>query len=529
MPEIIAETYDYVIVGGGTAGAVVAARLSEERDISVCLIEGGPSDVANEDVLRIRNWINLLGTEYDYDYPTTPQPRGNSNIRHSRAKVLGGCSSHNTMISFLPLPEDFADWEAAGAEGWGYEAMLPYYRRLENRILPVAEKDRNASAVDFVTAAAVALGVPVVEDFNAEPFKDGAGFFSVAYDPETNYRSSSSVAYLHPVLERPNLTLHLETWADRLLPGADGNAVSVTFKDGSHGLISATEEVVLCAGSIDTPRLLLHSGIGPAAQLAELGIDVVADVPGIGENLIDHPESVIIWETKGPLPPESAMDADAGLFVRRDSAQTRPDLMFHFYQIPFTENTAPLGYPVPAHGICMTPNVPRARSTGRLYLTSADPAVKPALDFRYFTDPDGYDEQTLVDGIKLARAVAATPPLSDWIAAEVAPGPDCVSDQDISAYARAASFTVFHPAGTCRMGDVTLDPLAVVDPELRLRAVPGVRVADASVFPSMPSVNPVVAVLMIGEKAADLLRETREADPAGLKGKARVTQDPAIP
>ena len=275
--------------------------------------------------------------------------------------------------------------------------------------------------------------------------------------------------------------------------------------DGSVSVIEARDEIVLCAGSIDTPRLLLHSGIGPADQLRALGIDVVADVPGVGENLLDHPESVIIWETRAPLPPESAMDSDAGLFVRRDDSDPRPDLMFHFYQIPFCENTAPLGYPVPEHGVCMTPNIPRSRSRGRLYLTSADPAVKPALDFRYFTDPEGYDERTLVEGIRIAREVARTAPLSDWLLREVAPGPDVVGDEELSEYARRAAFTVFHPAGTCRMGAAD-DELAVVDPELRLRGVSGVRIADASVFPSMPTVNPMVAVLMIGEKAADLLR-----------------------
>jgi choline dehydrogenase len=231
----------------------------------------------------------------------------------------------------------------------------------------------------------------------------------------------------------------------------------------------------------------------------------VADVPGVGENLLDHPESVIVWETKGPLPPESAMDSDAGLFIRRDGSDPRPDLMFHFYQIPFCENTAPLGYPVPEHGVCMTPNIPRPHSRGRLYLTSADPSVKPALDFRYFTDPEGYDERTLVEGIRIAREVARTAPLSDWLLREVAPGPDVVGDEELSEYARRAAFTVFHPAGTCRMGAAN-DELAVVDPELRLRGVSGVRIADASIFPTMPSVNPMVAVLMIGEKAADLLR-----------------------
>jgi choline dehydrogenase len=500
-------SYDVVIVGGGTAGAVLAARLSEDPDRSVCLIEGGPSDLGDDRVLRLRNWINLLGTELDYDYPTTPQPRGNSNIRHSRARVLGGCSSHNTMISFLPLPADFADWEAAGAAGWGYEAMVPYYQRLRNMIVPVAEKDRNRIAKDFVSAAGGALGVPEVTDFNAKPFEDGVGFFSVGYDAETGIRSSSSVAYLHPILDRPNLTLLLETWVEKLLV-TDGRATGVRVRgaDGTVEVVVAREEVVLCAGSIDTPRLLLLSGIGPAEQLSELGIEVVADVPGVGENLLDHPESIIIWETKAALPPESAMDSDAGLFVRRDASDPRPDLMFHFYQIPFCENTAPLGYPVPEHGVCMTPNIPRPRSRGRLYLTSADPAVKPALDFRYFTDPEGYDERTLVDGIRLAREVARTAPLSDWLLREVAPGPDVTGDAELSEYARRAAFTVFHPAGTCRMGAVD-DELAVVDPELRLRGVAGVRIADASVFPSMPTVNPMVAVLMIGEKAAELMKE----------------------
>jgi choline dehydrogenase len=300
-----AETHDVVIVGGGTAGAVLAARLTEDAGRSVCLIEGGPSDLGDERVLRLRNWINLLGTELDYDYPTTPQPRGNSNIRHSRARVLGGCSSHNTMISFLPLPGDFADWESRGAAGWGHEAMLPYYNRLLNRIEPVAERDRNAIAKDFVRAANAALGVPEIADFNAKPFEDGVGFFSVGYEPETNTRSSSSVAYLHPILDRPNLTLHLETWVEKLLVADSGVATGVRVRrpDGTVDVITAREEIVLCAGSIDTPRLLLHSGIGPSEQLHALGIDVVADVPGVGENLLDHPESVIVWETKGPLPP----------------------------------------------------------------------------------------------------------------------------------------------------------------------------------------------------------------------------------
>ncbi|MEU1042430.1 GMC family oxidoreductase [Streptomyces sp. NPDC005551] len=499
-------TYDYVVIGGGTAGSVIASRLTENADVTVAVIEGGPSDVDREDVLTLRRWMGLLGGELDYDYPTTEQPRGNSHIRHSRARVLGGCSSHNTLIAFKPLPSDWDEWEAAGAEGWGAAPMEPYYERLLNNIVAVDEKDRNAIARDFVDAAQAALGVPRVEGFNRKPFTEGVGFFDLAYHPENNKRSSASVAYLHPVMDRrPNLTLLLETWAYRLeLDGTRVTGVHVRGRDGTETLVRAGNEVLLCAGAVDSPRLLLHSGIGPRQDLERLGIPVALDLPGVGENLLDHPESVIVWETDGPIPENSAMDSDAGLFVRRDPERPGPDLMFHFYQIPFTDNPERLGYERPAHGVSMTPNIPKPHSRGRLYLTSADPDEKPALDFRYFTDEDDYDGRTLVDGIRIAREIARTEPLAGWLKREVCPGPEVTGDEELSAYARQVAHTVYHPAGTCRMGDPA-DELAVVDPELRVRGLDGIRIADASVFPTMPAVNPMIGVLMVGEKCADLL------------------------
>ncbi|QKW09139.1 GMC family oxidoreductase N-terminal domain-containing protein [Streptomyces sp. NA04227] len=516
-------TYDYVIVGGGTAGCVLAARLSEDPSVRVCVVEGGPTDVGDDRILKLRNWINLLSSEFDYGYTTVEQPRGNSHILHSRARVLGGCSSHNTLISFLPLPQDLDEWVAHGCTGWDPGTILPYRERLLTRIVPVAEQDRNPIARDFVTAATRALGVPVVEDFNAQPFADGAGFFSLAYEPEGNLRSSASVAYLHPVLARPNLTLLLETWAHRLLPDEDGRLTRVRVReaDGGKAVLRAERELLVCAGAVDTPRLLLLSGIGPADQLRELGIEVRADLPGVGENLLDHPESVIVWETDGPIPPNSAMDSDAGLFLRRDGSGPRPDLMFHFYQVPFTVNTERLGYPAVEHGVCMTPNVPRARSVGRMWLRSADPTTQPALDFRYFTDPEGHDERTIVDGLKIAREVAATAPLSDWLVREVAPGPDVRSDEDLSEYGRRAAHTVYHPAGTCKMG-ADDDPMAVLDPQLRLRGQEGIRIVDASVFPSMPTINPMVTVLLVAERAADLIR-----GGGGPPGRPQVSGDAA--
>ncbi|MFJ2670323.1 GMC family oxidoreductase [Streptomyces sp. NPDC087525] len=515
------DVYDYVVVGGGTAGSVIASRLTEDPDITVAVIEGGPSDVDRQDVLTLRRWMGLLGGELDYDYPTTEQPRGNSHIRHSRARVLGGCSSHNTLIAFKPLPSDWDEWAAAGAEGWDSAAMDPYFGRLRNNIVPVDERDRNPIARDFVDAARAALDVPRVEGFNKKPFHEGAGFFDLAYHPENNKRSSASVAYLHPFLDRPNLRLLLETWAFRLeLAGTRARGVRVRTADGAERLIEARREVLVCAGAVDTPRLLLHSGIGPRADLEKLGIPVVHDLPGVGENLLDHPESVIVWETDGPIPENSAMDSDAGLFVRRDPAAEGPDLMFHFYQIPFTDNPERLGYERPAHGVSMTPNIPKPRSRGRLYLTSADPEVKPALDFRYFTDEDDYDGRTLVDGIRIARRVAAAEPLAGWLKREVCPGPEVTSDEELSEYARKCAHTVYHPAGTCRMGAVG-DEQAVVAPDLRIRGLEAIRIADASVFPTMPAVNPMIGVLMVGEKCAQLLTEGRDEAHDDQKGPKR--------
>jgi choline dehydrogenase len=501
----IDDDYDFVIVGGGTAGAVLAARLSEDPYRQVCLIEAGPSDIGHDEVLQLHRWLELLEGPLDYGYRTTVQPNGNSHIVHSRARVLGGCSSHSTMIWFKAHPVDWRDWERAGAAGWGPAAMEPYYGRLLNPHQLVAEKDRNAILFDWVESASSAADVPANPDWNAAPFRDGAGFLDVGYTPATGVRSSSSVAYLHPIMgRRDNLKLMTETRALRVVVDR-GRATGVEVATGNRPprTIRASGEVIISAGAIDTPRLLLMSGIGPADALGELDIEVVHDLPGVGENLLDHPESIIIWELVRPLGPETTMQADCALFVNRLGQDERPDLMYHTYQIPFTFNTERLGYPVPDHAICMTPNIPRPHSRGRLWLLSKNPDIKPALDFGYFMDEDGYDATTVVDGLKIAREVAAAEPFKSWIKREIAPGPRVTSDEELSRYGRAVHHTVYHPAGTCRMG-AAADETAVVDPDLRVRGLEGLRVADASIFPTMPTVNPMVTVLMVGEKAAEL-------------------------
>lgn len=525
LPANAGGAYDYIIVGGGTAGCVLASRLSSylpER--RVLLIEAGPSDFKLNNVLDLRQWLTLLGGELDYDYGTTEQPMGNSHIRHSRAKVLGGCSSHNTLISFRPFRHDLDRWVEQGCRGWDFDTVMRLVDRLRNTVQPVHARHRNQLCKDWVQACSSALDIPIIPDFNAEirekgQLTEGAGFFSISYNPDDGRRSSASVAYIHPILRgeerRPNLTILTEAHVSRVLVEGDvATGIALTLASGQRMTLRPRKETILCAGAVDTPRLMLHSGLGPRAQLEGLGIPVVKDLPGVGENLIDHPETIIMWELNKPVPAnQTTMDSDAGIFLRRERTNAAgndgdaADVMMHCYQIPFCLNTQRLGYPVVRDGyaFCMTPNIPRARSRGRIYLTSADPAVKPALDFRYFTDPEGYDAATLVAGIKAARKIAQQSPFKDWLEREVAPGPEVQSDEAISEYARRAAHTVYHPAGTTKMGDVTRDEYAVVDPELKVRGIGKLRIADAGVFPEMPSINPMLTVLAVGERAAELI------------------------
>ncbi|KAH0426556.1 GMC oxidoreductase [Colletotrichum camelliae] len=541
LPISDVDRYDYVVVGGGTAGCVIASRLAEALPQKrILLIEAGPSDFMDDRVLDLRKWLNLLGGELDYDYGTTEQPMGNSHIRHSRAKVLGGCSSHNTLISFRPFEYDLKIWQSLGAHGWTFHDFMRVMDKLRNTVQPVHARHQNELCLDWVNSCSSALDIPILHNFNKHIAQDGAlkqgvGFFSISYNPDDGRRSSASVAYIHPVLrgdeKRPNLTILTNAWVSKLnVKGDTVTGINLTLNDGSKRTITAKKETILTAGAVDTPRLMLLSGIGPKQQLQDLGIPVIHDLPGVGENLQDHPESIIMWELNQPVPPnKTTMDSDAGIFLRREAPNAGSkktffnpdgipdgdiaDVMMHCYQIPFTLNTGRLGYDEPKEGyaFCMTPNIPRPRSRGRLFLTSPDPTVKPALDFRYFTDEEGYDAATLVYGMRAARKVAEQAPFKNWIKREVAPGPKVNTDEELSLYARRAAHTVYHPCGTTKMGDVRKDPLAVVDERLNVKGLKRVRICDAGVFPTIPTINPMLTVLGVAEKAAEfIIQEAQE-------------------
>ena len=497
--------YDYVIIGGGTAGSVVAARLAENAAITVCLIEAGPSDAGNADVLAVKNWPNLLGTELDYDYRIERQARGNSLIRHSRGRVLGGCSSHNSCIAFRAPAYDMDSWQQLGCEGWGAEETACYFERVFAKAHIEKAPAINPLSRDFLEAAQQA-GFDLVT-FNADgELRTGAGVFHL--NMREGSRQSSSQVYLHPMLEiADNLTVLTDTIVKRIVLD-ERNVACAVETDGAT--IAASREIVLCCGTFDTPKLLLLSGIGPAQHLQEMGIAIRAEVAGVGEHLLDHPEGVMIWETRQAVLEDTTQYWEVGLFSTVFPASPLPDLMFHFGLVPFDWNTAPLGYPTAPHGFSLTPNVPRARSEGVVRLRSPNPDDAPLIDFRYFTDPEGYDEAILLAGMKLARRLAAQPALQRWIKRELAPGIQVQDEEELSEYARRTANTVYHPAGTCRMG-ASDHPLTVVDPQLRVKGVHHLRVADASIFPTMISVNPCITCMMIGEKCADLLMADHEA------------------
>ena len=506
--EVAAE-FDYVIAGGGTAGCVLAARLSEDPDVSVCLIEAGPSDVGDDAILVLSEWMHLLDSGYDWDYPVEPQERGNSFMRHARAKVLGGCSSHNSCIAFHPPAEALDEWVEMGATGWGAAEMLPLVRRLTGTVgLRDVPPDDPCGAA--VLEAAALVGLPTVAFNRGETVRNGAGWFQINAEPDGT-RNSTSHAFLHPILgKRKNLEVRTDSWVSEILFDDSLRANGIRYQRPDltgYDTLAARREVIVTAGAIDTPKLLMLSGIGPTAHLREIGIPVRADSPGAGANPDDHVEGLVFWEAARPMVTESTQWWEIGLFTTVDEGVTQPDLMMHYGSVPFDMNTLRHGYPTTDNGFCLTPNVTQGRSRGTVRLRSRDFRDRARVDPRYFTDPDGYDERIMLTGVKLARRIAEQTPLKPWIARELAPGPAATTDDELLDYIHKCHNTVYHPAGTARMGSQS-DPMAVLDPALRVKGVTGLRVVDASAMPKLPAVNPNITVMTMAEKCADLIRSS---------------------
>lgn len=509
--------YDYVVVGGGTAGAVVAARLTEDPDVSVCVLEAGPSDVGDDNILRLEGWMALLESGYDWDYPVEPQENGNSFMRHARAKVLGGCSSHNSCIAFWAPAEDLDEWGSLGCTGWSAADCFPLYQRLETNDAPGDHHGRsgpvnimsvppNDPCGSALLEACAAAGIPTTPFNTGTTVKRGAHWFQINSRPDGT-RSSASVSYLHPILgKRPNLEVRTGLQARQLLFDENRRCTGVEYlqPDTIHsGSVRARREVIVACGAIDSPKLLMLSGIGPAGHLRECGVDVRVASPGVGAHLQDHPEGVIMWEAKQPMVTSSTQWWEIGIFADTEPGLDRPDLMFHYGSVPFDMNTYRRGYPTTDNAFCLTPNVTRARSMGTVRLRSRDFRDKPKVDPRYFTHE--HDIRVMTYGLRLAREIAAQAPMADWAGAELAPGPEATTDDELFAYVRQTHNTVYHPAGTVRMG-ATDDADSPLDPQLRVKGVTGLRVADASVMPFLPAVNPCITTMMIGEKCADMIK-----------------------
>ena len=510
--------WDYVVIGAGSAGCVLADRLTEDGRHTVLLLEAGPRDRSLWIHLPIGYAKTMFHPVYNWRFYTEPEPHLNGRrIYWPRGRGLGGSSSINGLIHIRGQPQDYDRWAALGNRGWDWPSVRPYFERSRLAASPVGEPHE---LMEAIIRAAESLGFPRRDDFNAAQ-QEGVGYYHLF--THNGLRSSSATAYLRRAEKRPNLRVETDAHVVRIL--FEGRrACAVRFrKAGREFEARVRREAILCAGAVQSPPLLQLSGIGPAALLRSFGIPVVHDLPGVGENLQDHLQLRVMYRCTRPITTNDDLASlwrrlhiglrwllrrtgplaiginQGGLFARVLPESRTPDVQFHFATLSAELAGAK---PHPWSGFTMSVCQLRPESRGTVRLRSPDPLEAPEIRPNYLSAE--LDRRCAVAGVRLARRLAATPALKPYVAEEYRPGAGARTDQELLEFAREHGATIFHPAGTCRMGS---DRMAVVDERLRVHGIAGLRVVDASIMPTLVSGNTHAPVVMIAEKASDLIRE----------------------